>query len=82
MAVAETIETGANSAINVGLGVFKTLEAVVLDLKSGLEKSYTDLIARGAADNSEIAVSLRTQLDRGIASVRELQSKVEGAIGK
>jgi hypothetical protein len=80
MSVSQTIETGANSALNVGLGVFKTVELAVQDIQASLGKTYSDLIARGAADNSEVAVNLRTGLDRGIAAVRDVQSKVEGAL--
>ena len=89
MAVVETIGNGAKEALNVGLGIVKTLEAGAQDLQAGVqkfqadvEKTYAELVARGAADSSEVAVGIRTNLDKGIAAVRDVQTKVEGAISK
>ena len=82
MAVKETIENGAREALNVGFGLFKTVEAQIQDLQSQIVKNYEALVAKGAADNGEVAATLRSQLDKGLSAVKDAQTKVEGAVKK
>ena len=82
MAVIENIGNGAKSALNVGLGLYKSVEARVQEIQSEIEQTYKELVVRGAADSSEVAVGIRSNLDRGIAAVRETQTKVESVVKK
>ncbi|MEQ9363639.1 MAG: hypothetical protein RIF32_05320 [Leptospirales bacterium] len=58
----------------------KSAEDQFNGLRSQLEKSYEELVAKGAADQSEQVVQLRGLIDQGIASVKDLQGKVESTI--
>lgn len=82
MAVIENIGTGAKSALNVGLGLYKSVEARVQEIQNEIEQTYKELVVRGAADSSEVAVGIRANLDRGISAVRDAQAKVESVIKK
>ena len=76
MAVVENIENGAREALDVGLGIFKTVEAKIQELQTQVVKGYDELVAKGAADNSEVAANLRTQLDKGMSAVKDASAKL------
>lgn len=82
MAVSENIEKSAHDALNVGFGLFKTVETQIQELQAQISKNYEALIAKGAADTSEIAANLRTQLDKGLAAVKDAQAKVDEVVKK
>ncbi len=63
-------------------GLIKGAEEQFTSLRAQLEKGYEELVAKGAADQSEQVVQLRGLIDQGIASVKDLQGKVESAIGQ
>ena len=73
--VADLQEKGPQSLITAA-------EEQFTKLRSQIESSYEDLVARGAADQSEQVVQLRGLIDQGIGAVKDVQSKIEGAIGK
>lgn len=82
MAAFETIETGARDALNAGLGLYKTVETQLRELQSTVTTNYTQLVTKGAADQSEPVVKLRSLLDQGLAQVKDVQSKVEAGLQK
>ncbi len=80
MSVATDFEKNAREALNVGLGVFKTIESQVQAVQTQVTKGFQDLVNRGAADQSPVAANLRTQLDKGLSALKDAQVRVEGAI--
>jgi len=82
MAAFDTIETGARDALNAGLGLAKTVETQLRELQSTITINYTQLVSKGAADQSEPVVQLRTLLNQGLAQVKDVQSKVEASFQK
>lgn len=76
------MEKRANSALNFGLGILRSLEGQFAELAEKIEKGYADLVAKGAADQSESAVHLRSMLDRGVSRARDIQSKLEASVKK
>lgn len=51
-------------------------------LRTQIEASYEELVARGAADQSEQVVQLRGLIDQGLGAVKDVQTKIEGALGQ
>ena len=78
----QAIEKTLHDVLNAGLGAFGEASAQAETVKKQVETFYGELVARGAADKSETVEKLRTGLDQGLAQVKEVQGKVEGAFVK
>ncbi|MEQ9365154.1 MAG: hypothetical protein RIF32_12970 [Leptospirales bacterium] len=56
------------------------VEAKIAEIRAQIESGYNDLVNKGAADQSEGVVKLRSLLDQGIAQVKDAQGKIEAAL--
>ncbi len=63
------IERGARDALHIGLGLYHTVRDSIHDIEQNLTSTYSDLVTRGAAEQSGTAVQLRGILDEGIERV-------------
>lgn len=82
MALSSTIESGLRDAVNAGLGAYKLAQEKLLEIQKQLNTGYSDLVAKGAADQSAEVAKLRGLLDQGLASLKDAQTKLEGALPK
>ena len=78
----QAIEKTLHDVLNAGLGAFGEVTAQAETVKKQVETFYGELVARGAADKSEAVEKLRAGLDQGLAQVKDVQTKVEGALPK
>ena len=70
----QTIERLCYLGIALVADVGATLNAVATEA----EHTYQELVLRGARDNSELAQSLRRNLDQGILTARDISRRVPG----
>ena len=80
--VIQNLEKTLHDVLNAGLGAYGDATVRLDELKKQVEASYGELIARGAADKSEIVEKLRGGLDQGIASAGDFRTKVKGVFEK
>lgn len=64
------IERGARDALHIGLGLFHTVRDSVHSVEQNLTSTYSELVTRGAAEQSGTAVQLRGILDESLERVR------------
>lgn len=69
-------ENVVQDILNAGVGFYKMASAMVDSIQKDLNQGFQDLVKKGAADNSEMAKSLRSGLDQGIAAVKDAQNKI------
>ncbi len=73
----ETIEKGAKDLLNAGLGLFQVAAETAGKIQSNVATGYEELVGRGATDTSELVVSMRSNLDKGIDLYKDAQLKVQ-----
>lgn len=77
---APALETALHDILNTGLGLLKSAEEKFGELRVQIETNYAELIARGAADQSETTAFLRGSLDQSLSAVKDGQTKVESLL--
>jgi hypothetical protein len=82
--MAAQMETTVRDTLNAGLGLVKSLEqnveVKVAEIRAQIGAGYTELVSKGAADQSEGVVKLRSLLDQGLAQVKDVRTKIEGVL--
>ncbi|MBL8022315.1 MAG: chemotaxis protein [Leptospirales bacterium] len=71
------IEKNLQDILNAGIGLFKAGESNFKTAVANLEKSFTELKNKGAADNSDAAIKIREILENTLRSAKDVQSKAE-----
>ena len=74
------MEKIAKDIINVGIGAVESIKKIVDENTSNLQNSFQELAAKGAADQSDSATQLRENLDKAIANIDDLRTKVDGFV--
>ncbi|MBX7057367.1 MAG: hypothetical protein K1X75_04830 [Leptospirales bacterium] len=82
MALSPNIENSLRDAVNAGLGAFKAAQEKLNDIQSQLSKGYSDLVSKGAADQSAEVSQLRGLLEQGLGSLKEAQTRLETLLKK
>jgi uncharacterized protein (DUF885 family) len=57
--------------LNAGIGLFQSGREGLDKAAAELEKTYSELVAKGSQDNSETAVRLRESVDKIISDIKE-----------
>ncbi|ASP41288.1 chemotaxis protein [Leptospira interrogans] len=60
--------------LNAGLGLIKASQEGLGKAKAVLEKTYMELVTKGASDNSEATVKIRETVDNVINDIKEVTS--------
>ncbi|EKO32743.1 hypothetical protein LEP1GSC161_1189 [Leptospira santarosai str. CBC1416] len=60
--------------LNAGLGLIKASQEGLGKAKADLEKTYSELVTKGASDNSETTVKIRETVDKVINDIKEVTS--------
>ncbi|EMF81866.1 hypothetical protein LEP1GSC188_0948 [Leptospira weilii serovar Topaz str. LT2116] len=60
--------------LNAGLGLIKASQEGLGKAKADLEKTYLELVTKGASDNSETTVKIRETVDKVINDIKEVTS--------
>lgn len=60
--------------LNAGLGLIKASQEGLGKAKADLEKTYLELVTKGASDNSEATVKIRETVDKVINDIKEVTS--------
>lgn len=68
-------ENMARDVLNAGLGLFRVVSATIDSVQKNVISGYQNLVTKGAADNSDVAKTLRGTLDQGLGIVKDVQVK-------
>lgn len=60
--------------LNAGIGLLKSGQEGLDKAKVDLEKTYGELVAKGAADNSEGSVKIRESVDKLLNEIKEVST--------
>jgi len=74
------MEKIAKEIINVGIGAVEAVKKIIDENTANMQNTFKELAAKGAADTSENAQKIREGVDKAIANVDELKTKVDGFV--
>jgi len=72
------IENVARDIVNAGIGFTRVASTRLDELRRQFTTGFNDLVARGAADNSDVAIRLRNGLGSGLTFVNRVDSSLRG----
>ena len=80
MAIIEIVEQGARDVLNAGIGAFHTVTGGIEQAQKDINETYESLVSKGAAEDSELITSIRSGLDKGLETFKDVQTKVASTL--
>jgi phage host-nuclease inhibitor protein Gam len=75
------MEKTLQDVLNAGIALFRAGEDSVANAVKEVQRTFDDLKAKGASDNSESAVKLRKTLDDIVRQAQDLNTKANASAG-